>query len=144
MAKTLHIVRAVELDPALAGFLSLCIGNATEEKIKALWVDYTTADNRELWSALLGPQKIGLVGFEIKDQARVIIRHITVAPEARRKGLGKKLIEHFISRYPSHAVEAETDQDAVGFYIRCGFVATSLGERYPGCERFRCTKQPSE
>ena len=34
---------------------------------------------------------------------------------------------------------AETDADAVGFYQRCGFEVESLGELYPGAERFRCT-----
>ena len=35
---------------------------------------------------------------------------------------------------------AETDQEAVGFYRKCGFKVESLGELYPGVERFRCVK----
>ncbi len=35
-------------------------------------------------------------------------------------------------------LEAETDEDAVGFYIKCGFIVTSLGEVHPNTERFRC------
>jgi hypothetical protein len=31
----------------------------------------------------------------------------------------------------------ETDKDAVGFYSANDFVITSLGEKYPGIERFR-------
>lgn len=38
-----------------------------------------------------------------------------------------------------HHLDAETDADAVDFYRRCGFAVESLGERYPGVERFRCT-----
>jgi hypothetical protein len=34
---------------------------------------------------------------------------------------------------------AETDQDAVAFYRRCGFQIDTLGEKYLGVERFRCT-----
>ena len=34
---------------------------------------------------------------------------------------------------------AETDADAIGFYQCCGFAVESLGELYPGVERFRCT-----
>lgn len=33
---------------------------------------------------------------------------------------------------------AETDNDAVGFYRSYGFEVTSLGEKYPGVERFLC------
>lgn len=44
---------------------------------------------------------------------------------------------HFIaSKYPS--IVAETDDEAVDFYRRYGFFITSLGEKYPGVERFLC------
>ncbi len=35
-------------------------------------------------------------------------------------------------------LQAETDRDAVGFYGKAGFTVTSLGEKYPGVERFAC------
>ena len=34
-------------------------------------------------------------------------------------------------------IVAETDKDAVGFYSAIDFTITSLGENYPGVERFR-------
>lgn len=36
-------------------------------------------------------------------------------------------------------MEAETDKNAVNFYRKIGFNITSLGEKYPGVERFKCT-----
>lgn len=33
---------------------------------------------------------------------------------------------------------AETDAEAAGFYRACGFQVRSLGEKYPGVERFAC------
>ncbi|HPH97803.1 MAG TPA: hypothetical protein PKW33_16525 [Anaerolineaceae bacterium] len=38
-------------------------------------------------------------------------------------------------------LSAETDCEAVDFYRRCGFQMESLGEKYPGMERFRCTRR---
>lgn len=35
-------------------------------------------------------------------------------------------------------VSAETDADAVEFYRKYGFKIKSLGEKYPGVERFLC------
>ncbi|PFE51898.1 GNAT family N-acetyltransferase, partial [Bacillus cereus] len=35
-------------------------------------------------------------------------------------------------------IEAETDKEAVGFYKKCNFKIESLGEKYPGIERFYC------
>lgn len=34
-------------------------------------------------------------------------------------------------------IVAETDRSALGFYLALGFGVTSLGEKYPGVERFR-------
>jgi len=35
-------------------------------------------------------------------------------------------------------ITAETVRDAVKFYWSSGFKVTSLGEKYPGVERFLC------
>jgi len=35
-------------------------------------------------------------------------------------------------------LEAETDAEAVKFYKKMGFQIQSLGEKYPGIERFHC------
>lgn len=35
-------------------------------------------------------------------------------------------------------LEAETDDEAVEFYKRIGFQVRTLGEKYPGVERFHC------
>ncbi|BBH20590.1 hypothetical protein Back11_19350 [Paenibacillus baekrokdamisoli] len=37
-------------------------------------------------------------------------------------------------------IEAETDKDAVNFYLSCGFIVKALGELYPGTELFLCVK----
>jgi hypothetical protein len=49
------------------------------------------------------------------------------------------MIDLLIRGRAFHRLEAETDSDAVGFYRSCGFTVLSLGEVYPGVERFRCT-----
>ncbi len=37
---------------------------------------------------------------------------------------------------PALPIVAETDRSALGFYVALGFTMTSLGEKYPGVERF--------
>lgn len=41
-------------------------------------------------------------------------------------------------------VIAETDDEAVDFYRNIGFEVHSLGEKYPGVERFRCIYEVDE
>ncbi|GAA0394735.1 hypothetical protein GCM10008933_26940 [Paenibacillus motobuensis] len=45
--------------------------------------------------------------------------------------------EYMHSYHPAKII-AETDQDAIGFYSKIGFEIHSLGEKYPGVERFQC------
>lgn len=42
------------------------------------------------------------------------------------------------ARFGLHRLIAKTDAEAAGFYRCCGFAITSLGEVYPGVERFDC------
>ena len=48
------------------------------------------------------------------------------------------MILHVCKAYGLEEITAETDRDAVEFYRRVGFEVESLGEQYPGTERFLC------
>ncbi|MGG4554653.1 hypothetical protein ABEX11_20625 [Paenibacillus humicus] len=48
-------------------------------------------------------------------------------------------MQEYIRENQIRRVEAETDKDAVDFYRRLGFNITSLGQKYPGVERFQCS-----
>lgn len=75
-----------------------------------------------------------------ETEGSFVIRAIAVAPPMRALGLGRRLLEE-ISRLGEHTcIEAETDRDSVQFYRQCGFAITSLGEKFPGVERFRCRR----
>lgn len=61
---------------------------------------------------------------------------IAVRKEYSRQGIGKALMDFIKSRH-SHLI-AETDDDAVDFYKKQGFIIHSLGEKYPGVIRYKC------
>jgi GNAT superfamily N-acetyltransferase len=82
---------------------------------------------------------LGVIGFERTAPTAVRIRGIAVDRRRRREGIGRVLVDELGTRNPGSTLHAETDADAVGFYARCGFDVSSLGERYPGIERFECT-----
>jgi len=48
------------------------------------------------------------------------------------------MIDFIIEKHSLSMISTETDQDAVNFYNKIGFSITSLGEKYPGVERFWC------
>jgi ribosomal protein S18 acetylase RimI-like enzyme len=83
---------------------------------------------------------VALLGFERTSVGEVVIRTLAVLESYRGRGLGRALIRELAERFPDAALAAETDASAVGFYRRCGFRIKSLGEQYPGVQRFRCVK----
>lgn len=66
---------------------------------------------------------------------------IAVAEPLRGRGLGRALVDEVTARLGLDVLEAETDADSVGFYRSCGFTVESLGEKYPGVERFLATRR---
>lgn len=82
---------------------------------------------------------IGVIGSRMGDDGVLEIRHIAVAPDERGQGYGRGMILTLLEAQNPKAIVAETDEEAVNFYRGIGFTVESLGERYPGVERFRCT-----
>lgn len=82
---------------------------------------------------------VGIIGYSIDQDGILSIHHLAVHPECRGVGFGRGLILEAIAQETPQEVRAETDEEAVDFYRNIGFQIESLGEIYPGVERFRCT-----
>ncbi|NBD25341.1 GNAT family N-acetyltransferase [Paenibacillus glycinis] len=82
---------------------------------------------------------IGLIGYHWAGEGKIEIDHIAVTPEERYKGYGRGLILELLTLENPSLLVAETDEDAVDFYRSSRFTVESLGEKYPGTERFLCT-----
>lgn len=90
--------------------------------------------------AIDGEEHIGCVCALPTDEAgKWVLRAIAVKAAYRRVGVGRRLVQEAIARSDATVIHAETDNDAVDFYSRLGFSITSLGEKYPGVERFACS-----
>ncbi len=76
------------------------------------------------------------IGIEIIGANKARICHIAVAPQYRNKGIALQMIKEVVKMLQLTYIEAETDNEAVEFYEKIGFQVKSLGERYPGIERF--------
>jgi len=78
---------------------------------------------------------LGVVGFQIHE-SRLEICHIATHKSARRQGIGSQMISVLKEQYRL-PIDAETDSDAVDFYVKCGFVPVSF-QKY-GVTRYLCT-----
>lgn len=111
---------------------------ASEEKAETEYKKYITLRDRQLYGFMDGEAMGGCIGIEIVDADVLEIKHIAVAPEQRGSGLGRAMIQAVQGKLKPNVMVAETDLEAVGFYRSLGFEIRSLGEKYPGVERFLC------
>ena len=99
---------------------------------------YLSLDNRKLLVIDDNGKFTGCIGIEILKVDECEIKHIAVDPTERDKGFGTYMINFVCEKYNFKKITAETDFEAVNFYRNYGFTVSSLGEKYPGIERFKC------
>jgi ribosomal protein S18 acetylase RimI-like enzyme len=112
--------------------------SANQDRICQELNKYKTDNTRQLYGRLVNNKLIGLLGIVLISTMEVELKHIAIRADYRRQGIGKDMINEFIQKYGINKMIAETDKDAVNFYRNIGFEITSLGEKYPGVERFQC------
>ncbi|WP_145410521.1 GNAT family N-acetyltransferase [Paenibacillus xylanexedens] len=114
------------------------------EHLKQAIQQYTESDELQLEGYEGEGQLIGLLGYIHTGADEITIKHIAVLPENRFKNYGRGMIAQLLEKHNPDRLIAETDQEAVEFYRNCGFIVYSLGELYPGVERFRCVLEKDE
>ncbi|MEB2279736.1 GNAT family N-acetyltransferase [Lysinibacillus xylanilyticus] len=134
----MNIVQANTISPTIRKLLSFA---TSDKKVQQEYEKYILLSNRTLYSFVVEGEIFGCIGIEQVSLFECEIKHIAVLADQREKGIGSKMINYIANKYSS--IVAETDNEAVDFYRRYGFFITSLGEKYPGVERFLCqyTKQ---
>ncbi|WP_309123003.1 GNAT family N-acetyltransferase [Paenibacillus sp.] len=115
------------------------------ERLEQVVAEYENNPELRLYGYESEEEIVGVIGFERMDGGDdLLIRHLAVKPECRGAGFGRGQILELIEMAKPRLVAAETDEEAVEFYRRIGFEIESLGERYPGVERYRCTYRAAE
>jgi N-acetylglutamate synthase-like GNAT family acetyltransferase len=95
-------------------------------------------EKTKLYCADENGQTIGLLVASQKDKDLLEITNIVTAKSKRRSGVGRALVTDLIAKNPNTKIEAETNNDAVGFYHALGFRILCLGEKYPEVVRYKC------
>ena len=126
-------------DAAIVELLAAAVGGDSG-RLEAVADRYQHDPNVRLLVARLDGRSVGVAGYVV-GESMVTVLHIATAPSLRRNGIGAQLLDAVgeATGYRLPLV-AETDQASVGFYRSTGFAVASLGERYPGVERFTVTR----
>ncbi|BBY64013.1 hypothetical protein MHEL_22560 [Mycolicibacterium helvum] len=121
---------------AVVSLIALAAGGGQQRVRDALQL-YFDDPTAKLLSAVIDHETVGVVGYRV-GTSEVTLLHIAITPHVRRTGVGSQLLAAVDRDRPSALpIVGETDEDAVSFYAANGYVVTSLGEKYPGVERFR-------
>lgn len=129
-------------DPGIAELLALAVGG-DNERLDQVVRRYHDEPSWELLAATVSQHPVGVLGYVVTEAEATVI-HIATAPSLRGTGIGSMLLQALRRRVPAGLpTVAETDSDAVGFYRSNGFHVASLGQKYPGVERFRVTSRDS-
>ena len=123
-------------EPGIAELLTFAVGEDADRIDQAVR-RYRDDSSMTLLVAKTGNDVVAALGYTVTHD-RVTVLHIATAPHVRRTGIATALLTELRRQTPpGRPVVAETDADAVGFYRSNGFTVISLGEKYPGVERFR-------
>jgi len=111
-------------DPEIIKLLSACIYEYSIERATAEAKNYQLHDERFLYGWLENDKILAVCGGELQSGV-VIIRHISACENLRGQGIGSKMISALQWQY-NLPIQAETDDDAIDFYRKCGFETTVI------------------
>lgn len=106
--------------------------------------EYQSNSNLDIYGYIAEEKVIAVLGIQMSEQSIVHIRHLAVHPDYRGLGYGRGILMELIELKKPDQLIAETNEEAVDFYRSVGFTIVSLGELYPGVERFQCTYYTNE
>ncbi|MBF5001751.1 GNAT family N-acetyltransferase [Nocardia sp. BSTN01] len=125
--------RDLAADIRVRSLLSAAVGGGAA-RLDAVMRRYCEDPATALLAVFRGSEPIGVAGYERRAD-RIVLLHI--ATSVRGRGGGRRLVARIRADDPALPIVAETDRTALGFYVALGFGVTSLGQKYPGVERFR-------
>ena len=97
-----------------------CMYHPTYDEYKTQMEDYLLDSSVKVFVSENRGRKTGIMVLKLSEAAAEIIG-IAVSDNARRKGIGKQLIQRVMKSENLESVKAQTDDDSIGFYRKCGF-----------------------
>ena len=117
-----------------------CMYMPTMEKYEKKIEAYLQEEAVGIFTCTQGGAVVGMIAGRFDGKTGMEILGIAVSTAARKRGIGSYMIECLTDAYALCTVTAETDDDAVGFYRKCGFCITEYTEDYDGkpVTRYHC------
>ncbi len=107
-------------DEGVLELLKPSVFNPTQDRLKARAEQYAHNPNAHIFACRKGSRFVGIVVFE-SENSRATVLDIAVAEQMRGRGIGSAMLDLIFKNFNVTILTAETDDDAVGFYLKYGF-----------------------
>jgi ribosomal protein S18 acetylase RimI-like enzyme len=125
-------------DSSVGEIIALAAVDGSAQGVSKEAKKYLSSDNLHFYGWLVNEKVVGICGFEVHSE-KVEIHLIAVAGDCQRQGIGSAMIIALQDKYHL-PLEAETVEEAVGFYRKLGFDSTSFPDPEWG-EKYTCVLQ---
>ncbi|MBO4866816.1 MAG: GNAT family N-acetyltransferase [Ruminococcus sp.] len=116
-----------------------CMHHPTYEDLKKQMEDLLNAPFVSVYVCENQGVKTGMIILKLSDAVAEIIG-IAVSEKDRRKGIGSNMLQYIMESEDLERIEAQTDDDSIGFYRKCGFAEERIVVEYPDgvAVRYNC------
>ena len=126
-------IKARVFEPEVGVIISYAALDGSPEGVAKEAAMYSSSDKLHFFGWVEYGRVVGICGFEVHGD-KVVIHLISVAEDRQRQGIGGAMVIALQKMY-SLPLEAETVEEAVGFYRKRGFATTAFqhpewGEKY--------------
>ena len=116
-----------------------CMYRPTYEDFKIQMEDLLNDPSVRIFVCENQGEKAGMMVLKYTNAGAEIIG-IAVPEKLRRRGIGRRLIQYAMESERLERINAQTDDDSVGFYRKCGFALEKNVVDYPdgSVVRYNC------
>lgn len=122
----------------IAKLLMLCMINPTYGKVQNIAQSVYAKNQGRFYVCEKDGEIIGIAGGSQINNDQFILRHMAVAPEQKRTGIGKKLLSALIADGHYDSVALECDYKSVKFFKNFGFKCVSDIDPILEMKRYNC------
>jgi ribosomal protein S18 acetylase RimI-like enzyme len=127
-------------EPEVGIIISYAALDGSPEGVAKEAEKYLSSDNLHFYGWIEDDSVVGICGFEVHSD-KVEIHLISVAENRQKQGIGSEMVTA-LQRIYSLPLEAETVEEAVGFYRKHGFETTAFQHPEWG-EKYTCILRPN-
>ena len=116
-----------------------CMYQPRYENFKKQMEDFISNPSVRVYVCESQGRKTGMMVLRISDSAAEIIG-IAVSEKERRQGIGRYLVQYVMKSDGLERIHAQTDDDSIEFYRKCGFTEERIVIDYPdgSAVRYNC------